>query len=1216
MRLEKVVLDGFKSFADKTEFAFNTPITAIVGPNGCGKSNIVDAVKWVLGEQSVKSLRSDQMADVIFNGSSNRKPLGSAGVSLFISNYNGNPSASLRAGGSRHAPASDDARRGSGQLAIDADEVQITRRIYKSGESEYRINNKVCRLKDIRELFMDTGVGTRAYSILEQGQIERLVSASKAERRFIFEEAAGISKYKAHKKEALRKLERTEQNLLRLADILGEIAKRLRSVKLQAGKAKNYLQYTQRLKELQVKYYLSEFDKINTQLKEKKTSLEQVEQQLEHLTTELTRNETLDSELGERIIEMESGLSIAGNRLISVQSKIEQNLQRIEFLRERIAEIRQRSANTSQRVSKLQEQEKLFNEDVSRYENELENCVRSLDEKGQEAEQIQKTLKQIKAESVSLEASLEDEKSGIIDVVRITAQLHNEIQSISVYRDNLSSQKERLSRRAETAESELEALLTEKAQHKSRLEDIEKVLGQLQQSLEDKRKETEVIDGELEADNKRLAQSKELRSALNSELAILTDMEKRYEGLNNAVKSILRERAAGNSELDYVEGILADIIAADVEYANAVEAALEGKTDSLVINSRSRLLADKQTAEKLDGRVDFICLDKIRPFADRKDFSNFPGVKGRVAEFVRTEDKYAPLAWQLLGKTLIVESLETAAELAGKIGNEYRFVTLEGEFLDADGMIKLGPIGKTTGLISRKSQLHQLQKSVAKVQSEISALEKQIETKTAVSTHLSELCKDLRTSIYEGNTQKMQVSSKLAIYEQDIKRLSQEQPLLAGEIDALGEQIAQSVQKGYDSEQKLQELEAVNDQRTSRIKELESKYAERKEQQQTLQNKLSDLRVSLGQMTEHRQSVEKAILSLQNQMRENQTARRASQEEIRSCSEQLEQTQSDILGCEAAVSGLYVEKEKNQQNSQSLQKEVEQLLEEQKQTEQVIRLKRAEKSRTEATIGELKIELGQFEVKLQDLVERVQEELQIDLHQAYENYKDEAVDWARVRDEIAELRGKIERLGNVNLDAIDEQDGLEKRHEFLSSQVQDLNKSKGQLQQLISRLNKKSREKFRGTFEEIRAHFQQIFRKLFGGGRADIVLEDTEDILEAGIEVIARPPGKETRSISLLSGGEKSMTAIALLFAVFKIKPSPFCFLDEVDAALDEANNERFNMLVREFQKESQFIIITHAKRTMSIADVLFGITMQRRGVSKKISVRFDEYEEESAAVA
>jgi chromosome segregation protein len=451
-----------------------------------------------------------------------------------------------------------------------------------------------------------------------------------------------------------------------------------------------------------------------------------------------------------------------------------------------------------------------------------------------------------------------------------------------------------------------------------------------------------------------------------------------------------------------------------------------------------------------------------------------------------------------------------------------------------------------------------------------------------------------------------------------MKRLKEEQPLITNEIDLLEAQIAQSVQKEYDSKQKLQELEAVNSQRTAHIKELETRYVEQKAQQQSVIDRLTDLKVAIGQITEHRQAVKQTIVSLQNQIQENHRAIESAQAETQSCSEQWEKTQRDILTCEAVVSELFVEKEKRQQSTEKLHEEIEKLLEEQKQAEQLIRQKRAEQGQIDSAIGGLKIELSQLEVKSQDLVERVREELQIDLVEAYENYSDEDIDWDKVREEIAELRGRIERLGNVNVDAIAEQESLDKRNEFLSSQVEDLNKSKASLQQLISRLNRKSREKFRETFEEVRVHFQQIFRKLFGGGKADIVLEDTEDILEAGIEIIARLPGKETMSISLLSGGERALTAIALLFAVFKTKPSPFCFLDEVDATLDEANNERFNLLLREFQKDSQFIIITHSKRTMSIAEVLFGITMQTRGVSKKISVRFDQFDknEQAAAVA
>ena len=1200
MKLKKIVLNGFKSFADKTEFLFESPITAIVGPNGCGKSNVVDAVKWVLGEQSAKSLRGGQMSDVIFSGSSSRKPVGTAEVSLVMSNPEGTE---------------------SGQLSVETDEVQITRRIFKSGESEYRINNKICRLKDIRELFLDTGVGARAYSILEQGQIDKVLSVSKTDRRAIFEDAAGISKYKAHKKEALRKMERTEQNLLRLADILGEVGKQLRSVKHQAGKARNYLLYTERLKELQVNYSLAEYAKNQEELKEKESILEQEKKKFEELAAEVTRDDNLMSELGRRIIETENKLNRTDNSLFAVQSKIEQRLQRIEFLQARIAELQERKSTASERIHKLMEQESCFKKDSERLREEQRQCEEQLEEKSRACEQIHKDVQRIISECSSLEAELEDEKSGIIDIVRKTAQLHNEIQSISVYRSSLSSQKDRLSGRADSAKEELEQLLTEKAQHNARLGDIEKVLSELTENLEAKRKETEEMNDLVAEDNRRLAHSKEARSALSGELAILTDMEARREGLTNAVKSILENRPEEDGKPDYVEGLLADIVSADFEYASAVEAGLEGRTDALVVNSTRRLLADsgpEGKIGKLDGRVNFICLDRIEPFVDTRDLSKYTSVKGRLVEFVKYDSKYAPLLWKLLGKTIVVETTETAIEMAGELGWEYTFVTLKGEFFSGEGSIKLGPLGKTTGLISRKSRVKQLEQTIANITSEIVSLEVQIEKNKQSGLHLDKLCKDLRTAVYEANTEQMQVASKLGVLEETIKRLRQEQPLISSEIDQLEDEIAQSVQKEYNSKQKLDELEAVNSARTERISELESKNAERKELLQTETSRLTDLKVALGQITEQRKAIQQAIGHLSSQMQANQTAADSALSEIQSCGEQLARAERDILESEAAVSEFYVEKEKTQAGTAKLHREVDKLIEEQKQTEELIHQKRAEKGEMESVISELRIEAGQLEVRVQDLVERVQEELQIDLVAAYEDYMQSEVDWEQIREEITELRGKIERLGNVNLDAIDEQESLEQRHEFLSRQVEDLNVSRGQLQQLINRLNKQSREKFRETFEEIRVHFQDVFRRLFGGGKADIYLEEAEDILEAGVERMARPPGKQTRSISLLSGGEKSMTAIALLFAIFKARPSPFCFLDEIDAALDEANNERFNLMVREFQKNSQFIIITHAKRTMSIADVLFGITMQTQGVSKKISVRFDQFDEaeETAAVA
>lgn len=1193
MRLEKIILDGFKSFADRTEFNFDASIIGIVGPNGCGKSNVVDAVKWVLGEQKLKSLRSDQMADVIFSGSGSRKASASAEVVLVISNPDG---------------------AASGRLPIDTEQVQVSRRIYRSGESEYRINNKVCRLKDVRELFMDTGVGNRGYSIIEQGQIEQLVGASKADRRIVFEEAAGISKYKAHKKEALRKLERTEQNLLRLADILEEVTKRLRSVKLQAGKARSYLEYTSRLKELQVNYSLVEYGRNKEQLDERNRALHEASERFSAVASEEAGAEAEVSRLGNAVIETEHRLSETGNTLVALQSQIDQKLQRIDFLRSRIEELAKRKATAGSEIERLRGQAEVVHRDLARHREEVAGCDDTVRQRTAAIHQIQAIVEEADAQLASLEAELDDEKSGIIDIVRRTAQLHNEIQSLCSYRDNLSNQRNRLAGRALTAKAELERLLTDKAQHNARLADITRVLAELEENLESKRHKIEEAETQIVEQSRRLAGNKEARSALSSELAVLADMERRHEGLGQAVRGILQSQADESRKIDYIDGILADKIKTHVEHAAAVEAALEGMTDVLLIKDTAKLLADNDMVSTLAGRVHFCCLDRVEPFVDDVDLSRYPGVRGRLVEFVSYESRYAPLAWKLLGKTLLVESLTVATELSGHLRAGYSFVTPTGECLHADGLLRLGPLGKASGLISRRSRIDQLEETIDHINAEIAQLEGYIQRNTQTKAHLEKLCKDLRTAIYEANTEKTQVNSKLAHFEQDIKRLQEEEPLIASELGSLEQEIAQSVQREYDSKQRLTELEAVNAQRAAHIRELETMYDELRQQQQSRLQELTELKVQLGQAVEQQKGLKQIIDSLESQIETNRKTFAAAERDVQLCAAQIAEAQRDILACESAVSELFVEKETQQRGNRQLQEELESLAAEQKRKEEIARTARAHKEEVERLIGEIRVQIGQLEVRQQDLVDRVREELQIELADVFAQRTTDDVNWEQVKGEINELRGKIERLGNVNLDAIEEQTALEERHTFLANQVQDLNESKSQLQQLINRLNKQSREKFIETFEQIRTNFQQIFRKLFGGGKADIVLEDADDVLEAGIEVIAKPPGKETRSISLLSGGEKSMTALALLFSVFRSKPSPFCFLDEVDAALDEANTERFTLLLREFQKESQFIVITHTKRTMSIADVLFGITMQMQGVSKKISVRFDEYEEEPAA--
>ena len=1183
MKLEKIVINGFKSFADKTDLKISHPITAIVGPNGCGKSNVVDAIKWVLGNQSPKSLRSDAMADVIFSGSGSRKPCGMAEVSLHFSDVR--------------------------SLGLEQDDLQITRRLFRSGESDYQINGKSCRLRDIRELFMDTGIGVSAYSIIEQGQIDQLLKASTSDRRVIFEEAAGISKYKAHKKEALRKLERTEQNLLRLADIVNEVQKQLRSIKLQAGKARNYLEYSQRLKELRVNYSLAEYHKIITNRKERQAALSQWQDQFSTAAADVSRCDTQLSRLTGDIMDTESQINRWDSTLIASRSRIEQQLERIGFLKSRIEELAERKKNAAAQIQKLTAQTRQLSAEMGQCQDDLKANQQQLEEKTAELERAQAAISEINTRCAELQAELEDEKSGIIDIVRRTAQLHNEIQSLSTYRNNLSGQKVRLSGKASQTEQQLSGWLTEKAQYQARLEDIRSVLSELQSNLDAKRAEMDAIGDRRGQVADTMAATKEQRSAVLSELNVLRDMEARREGLSQSLKEILTVR---DGRRDYIEGIVADAILAHTDYAEAIEAAVEHCADALLVNSTGDFLQDGALQSMPDSRIRAVCLDRMPPFADSANLSDCPGVLGRLIQFVRFESRFAPLVWHLLGKTLLVQSLDTAMELAGRLGPEYRFVTPDGQVFDGGYALTVGPVGKNAGLISRKSRILQLEEELAELNRRLTEYESVLEETDHKNEHLAGLCKELRTSIYEANTEKVDAESQLRMLEANIKRLTDEQPIITDEIRMLEEEIQQSVQKEHLSKRKLEELEDINQRRNDHIESLQARFDEQRRIQQSRNTELTEIRIQLGQIQEQQRSIRQRIGTIQSQLQHSRMAIESARTEALSCDDQVVQTERTILATEASVSDLFAEKEQAQKHSKALHQQVETLMTERKHTEAQLRQYREEQSTVEEQIHSLELELSQLHVKDEDLTQRVREELQIDLTEAYESFRDEDMDWELVREEIAELRGKIERLGNVNVDAIEQQDELEQRFEFLTAQVGDLNQSKSQLEQLIARINKESREKFETTFEQVRMNFQQVFRKLFGGGRADIILETPEDILESGIEIIARPPGKETRTISLLSGGEKTMTAIALLFSVFRTKPSPFCVLDEVDAALDEANNERFNLIVQEFKEQSQFVIITHSKRTMSIADILYGITMQTQGVSKKISVQFEGSREES----
>ena len=1191
MQLKKITLCGFKSFADKTEFTFDDGVTVVVGPNGCGKSNIVDAVKWVLGEQSAKSLRGGQMQDVIFNGSSSRKSMGFAQVTLAFANTRG-------------------------LLGTEMDQVDVTRKLYRSGESEYLLNNKLCRLKDIREMFMDTGIGADAYSIIEQGKVEVLLQASKQDRRAIFEEAAGISKYKARKNESLRKLERTEQNLLRLTDIVEEVQKRLRSIKYQAGKARNYQDYTARLNELRLNQLLAEYYQLQCRFAEDENAFGRMQDELVAVTTEGEKNQTQVSLLEDQLAQAEEDIRNVESQRLGASGQISTLEDRIDMGHRRCDELSGFLEKSGKQAHSLARQIEQLKKEIVTDQRQIDLAQSQLDDEQSQLKERQELRQQNALGLAEARSGLEDEKSGLIDIVRRTAQLHNEINSLDMRRNNLVGQKDRLSDRSGQITEQTERLLTDHAQYSDKRQKIETLLAESKDQLENQKEQLSQLDAERLACSENLAAAKEHRSGLLSREQLLADMEANLEGLDVGTQQILKAKARSSENFFYIKGVVAELIRADVKYAAIVEAALADKAQHLVATSIGAILQDGENLEQLQGRVRIICMDTLPQFHNGFDFSEHPQVKGRLVDLVSVAPDSEPLVWHLLGKTILVDTIDSAVRLAQIAPPGYRWVSLTGEVLEADGTLNIGPQIGQVGLISRKSELRELAVNLQDARDRIGELQNQAEQYANKAGHIEKNLQELRTVVYEANTEKIETRSRLEQLDSELARLKREQPLIVSEMSGLEKQIAESLELQAQSRKSLDDLQCVNDQRQLRIDALAEQIDELDRQDQLLLEQITELKVSLGKTQQRRVALQERIASVRSQYQQANHSVGTIQTDLENAEKNLQDARRGILTSEGRISELFMERQNAQQLAVSLRNQKQGLLERKDElssrSSQLVR----QKEEFQEKLHGVQMQLNENNLRSENIVQRGREELQLDLAEQFSDYQHRQIDFDAVAAEVQELRGKIERLGNINLDAITEQAELEKRHEYLTGQLEDLEESKKQLAQLIAKINRQSRDRFQESFDAIRENFVELFRKLFGGGKADIILEDPENILECGIEIIARPPGKQLQSISLLSGGEKTMTAVALLMAIFKSKPSPFCLLDEVDAALDEANVERFNLVVQEFLKDSQFVIITHSRRTMTIADVIYGITMQEQGVSRKVSVRFAGEDDSDTAVA
>jgi len=689
----------------------------------------------------------------------------------------------------------------------------------------------------------------------------------------------------------------------------------------------------------------------------------------------------------------------------------------------------------------------------------------------------------------------------------------------------------------------------------------------------------------------------------------LSEMQQKLEGVGSGVRAALEARRQGR--LGAIRGMLGDFIRTDSSKAPVVEAALAGADQQLLVDTLGDARAVAAELNEIidrSGAVELLCLDSLGTFSQDFSAGDCPHVLGRVIDWVTFEARLAPAMWRLLGRTLVVRSLEDACAAAAETPGGFRFVTLSGELLEPDGRVRIGAANKAAGVISRRSELVELESRRQQLDGRIADLQRRDVKYDEELDHLDEMQQKLRTVIYEANTERVEWRSRLARRNEELEKLERERPVITADLESIAAEIDQSVRAEHEAKEKAAELERANARRQGEIETLGEQIAAAERRREELAQNMTELKVALGRAEEKTRSLRDALVSLERQGEQMSQDLAAGRSEIELSRRRRQEAESGAGAARRQVDLLYARQKELNAEADELEETRRGL---DKRLEEIRTELSAQRKAHEAAANDVnsrKVALGEADVRIENLITRASEEMGMNLLELYESYEhDDSRDWDAVEAEIKELRAKIQRLGNVNLDAIAEQDELEKRREFLDTQLADVKTSRDQLDELIRRINRRSTKLFNETFQAVRENFQQLFRKLFGGGRADIFLTNPEDVLESGIEIVARPPGKELRSLSLLSGGEKTMTALALLFSIFRAKPSPFCLLDEVDAALDETNTQRFARLLQEFNDNSQFIIISHAKRTMSMAGVLYGVTMQEAGVSKRISVRFED---------
>ncbi len=1190
--LEALELNGFKSFAEKTVFRFDRGITGVVGPNGSGKSNVVDAIKWVLGSQSAKGLRGKEMTDVIFSGSGGRAPANAAEVTMVYDNR-------------------------EGALPLESPKVRVTRRVYRSGEGEYFLNGEPSRLRTIRDLFAGTGVSTGAYSIIEQGRVDALLQSSPRDRRLLFEEAAGISRFKTRRQEADRRMERVKRDLARLRDTVGALDNRLKTVRAQAGKAKTYRELSQRLRTARATAGAADRAKLLGAVQALTEQRDEVTAYHDEAKAEVDRLRALLTELERQSRRLQAEIDAAKTHSAGVDAELaaagSTRQAWFERLRELEAtELRLRGETAAQHA-KLTE--------LEHAETEAASELRSADQRYQGLKDREDANEREAEAAERLAAEHRSELERLRELaVRKAAEaetLRSKTESLAEQVALLSAEVEQQRDRCESATAEREAAKAESAEAERRRRAVDDRVSGLTGRRDQLAEQLRQARDEDSAAQQAAADLKDRAAEAEQRLAVLEALELRMDGLTDAAQALLEAAEAGENPAG-IMGMVADLLRVDADMASLVELALGGAANHLVVES-GRSLAALQDGAELAGRVSLLRLDASQApsVVDRLDLSTETGVVGRADGFVQTRPELASLGKRLLGRWWFVDSLETALRLADGVGRGLNYATVAGEVVREDGSVVLGPLPKQSGVLSRRGELRELRDQCRSMGEETS--------------RLSSLSESLRQSISRWEREQASVLSELSSLESQrseagvafataearqgqAEAAASEAERVLQDSEARRRKAEQEQTNAADS---LQGLNREADAARERIDIVERELPRVSARAEALRAELTAARVELARLDQLRTGVRGRVEQLRSERGERSELHRDCQDRVSETELQRTRLQRELLSQGQHMARLFSDRETHEQRLKVLREQAEGAHQAQTDAVETVEEHRQRYEECRRRLQAIEMNLQQQHNALATLLKGLRDEHQIgaDVLDGHAATVSEA-ERAALEEEITSLRERLQSLGPVNVEALSELDDLEERHDALASKLNDLAEAETKLRRLIQRINVDSRKVFAETIETARGHFRELFSSLFGGGEADIVVEtgEEQDVLECGIEIVAKPPGKRPRSISLLSGGERTMTCVALLLAIFRSRPSPFCILDEVDAALDEANIDRFVGVLREFMAATQFIVVTHSKRTMSSADTLYGVTMAESGISKRVSVRFANEAEEAPA--